>query len=480
MNVLLTTAPHIIKTEFLDFIKGKINLLSGVLPNFGLLYLSSYLKKEGHNVHFLDGNLTDESTILSFIDEKGINVVGISSNTYEWSDVCNFIDNIKTKYPDVYVVVGGRHPTFWADNCLKDTNKLDFVVVGEGEITFSELLKKLENKEDLSSVKGIIYRDNGDIRINRKRELIPDLDALPLPDRDCIDIRRYHPSPYFYKKLPHTSMFGSRGCPYKCIFCVSTGNFRLRNPISVVDEIDVCVKKYGIKDITFYDETFGTEKNHTLTICDELVNRNLDVVWSVNAKVDLVDAELLKAMKAAGCWRILFGFESGVQKNLTTLKKGTTIEQGIEANRMAQEAGIEVAGLFMLGIPGETFEEGLETINYACKLNTDYAMFGCITPFPGSWLYSHRDKLGEMTEFKDMTLFRPAFIPNSMTRKELEKLYYLCFFKFYTRWKYIFKRLKGLSSLEDIKRNFMGFMAVFTMFLSHLIDAVRGKNRNGN
>ncbi|MBU1628342.1 hypothetical protein KKB18_13315, partial [bacterium] len=146
-----------------------------------------------------------------------------------------------------------------------------------------------------------------------------------------------------------------------------------------------------------------------------------------------------------------------------------------EANRMAQEAGIEVAGLFMFGIPGETYSEGMETIKYACKLNPDYAMFGCITPFPGSWLYKHRDELGKMTKFSDMTLFRPAFIPTSMTQKELERLYYLCFFKFYTRWKYLLKRLKSLNAIEDVKRNFKGLLAVSTMFLSHFIDALRGK-----
>jgi anaerobic magnesium-protoporphyrin IX monomethyl ester cyclase len=189
-----------------------------------------------------------------------------------------------------------------------------------------------------------------------------------------------------------------------------------------------------------------------MNIAREIKARRLDFTWFASACVNQVDRPLLKAFKEAGCWAILFGAESGVQKNLNTIKKGTTLEQIREAVKAAKDVGLRVSTPFIFGIPGETFEEGLQTIDFAISLNPDIANFHAITPFPGTYLYDNLEKYGTISdELTDFTYQGAAFIPHTMTREEILRLRRTAFKRFYSRPSFILKRLLDLRNLNDLK-----------------------------
>ena len=199
-----------------------------------------------------------------------------------------------------------------------------------------------------------------------------------------------------------------------------------------------------------------------MQIAQEIKARKLDFTWFASACVNQVDKPLLQAFKDAGCWAVLFGAESGVQKNLFAIKKGTTLEQIRNAVKAAKEVGLKVSTPFMFGIPGETFEEGLQTIQFALDLDPDIANFHAITPFPGTYLFDNLDKYGTISdELTDFTYQGAAFIPYTMTRDDILKLRQIAFRKFYARPSFIFKKLLELRSLNDLKVAFKSFNSLF-------------------
>jgi radical SAM superfamily enzyme YgiQ (UPF0313 family) len=180
-----------------------------------------------------------------------------------------------------------------------------------------------------------------------------------------------------------------------------------------------------------------------------------------------VDRPLLRAFKDAGCWAILLGAESGVQKNLNTIKKGITLEQTRKAVRAAKDAGLKVFTPFIFGIPGETYEEGLRTIEFACELDPDVANFHCLTPFPGTELYDNIEKYGTMSDdFTDFTYQGAAFVPHSMRRQDIARLRQIAFKRFYSRPRFILKRFFALRDISDVRAVFKGFRSLFWLWLS--------------
>jgi anaerobic magnesium-protoporphyrin IX monomethyl ester cyclase len=217
-----------------------------------------------------------------------------------------------------------------------------------------------------------------------------------------------------------------------------------------MQEIDLCIRQ-GYKEIKFLDDTFAADYDRAMEIAREMRRRSFSISWFASACVNQVDRPLLQAFKDAGCWAILFGAESGVQKNLDTIRKGTTLEQIRTAVRTAQDVGLKVSTPFMFGIPGETFEEGLQTIEFAVRLNPDMANFHAITPFPGTYLYDNMDRFGTVSnELSDYTYQGVAFIPNTMTRDDIHRLRQIAFRKFYLRPSFLFRKLLDLHSLNDV------------------------------
>ncbi|MFH1591796.1 MAG: radical SAM protein [Candidatus Woesearchaeota archaeon] len=476
MEILLLNPPMYVKelhTENLtkrnrlwEFLIGENGILSGKQPitgrqpPLGLLYLSAILKKHNHKVHFLDGFFNTKDEILDYIKKHNIKNVGISSVSYNWRRAKELIDGIKSQNPDIFVITGGPHPNVWREKCFEESSNLDALSIGDSEFTLLEILDRREMGKSLKGVKGTIVRENGKVIINPPREPIQDLDSLPFLDRDIIEIEKYQPSPLFYKKLPWTAIIGSRGCPYRCTFCHSDKRLRLRSPKNIVDEMEFLMRRYGIKDVTFYDETFTIPKKRVLEICDEIKKRKLDMVWSVNARVNTVDKEILTKMKQAGCWRVLYGLESGVQSVLNRMKKDITPQQMKDAIRLTRDVGLESYGIFIFGMPNETYEMGLETIKFAKTLDLDYCAFSTLDPLPGTEVYEEvKDEAG----YKGVDyLYSGAISYTSKltTEENLKKLVRRGYRKFYLRPSYALRRLSRIRSGEDFKRNLRGFFLV--------------------
>ncbi|MBI5848295.1 MAG: radical SAM protein [Nitrospirae bacterium] len=423
----------------------------------GTLYVAAVLRQAGHEVIFVNGAFTLHEQLLSEIRAFKPDFIGIYSTTFGWNKAKAAAADIRKMLGDVFICAGGPYPIAVQENCLQDSGNLfDAIVTGEGEQTCLEMIERLESGKGFQGVSGVAYREKGEIVKNPPRPLIEDLDALPFPARDLLgDSMLYIPPPATYKRKPVAVLMTSRGCNRKCIYCFQIDRqrqrgIRFRSVDSVLKEIEHCLA-LGYKEIKFIDDTLAADYDRAMQLAQEIKKRKLDFTWFASACVNQVDKPLLQAFRDAGCWAILFGAESGVQKNLNTIRKGTTLDQIRRAVKAAQEVGIRVSTPFMFGIPGETFEEGLQTIEFALDLNPDIANFHAITPFPGTELYDNLAQYGTISdELSDFTYQGAAFIPFTMTREEILKLRQLAFKRFYSRPSFLFKRLLELRSPHEL------------------------------
>jgi radical SAM superfamily enzyme YgiQ (UPF0313 family) len=423
----------------------------------GTLYIAAVLQKEGHEVKFFNGAFMTHEEILAEAKKFMPEFIGIYSTTFGWEKAKKTAGDIKKMMGrEVFISAGGPYPIARQEHCLEDAGKsVDAIVTGEGEFTSLEIIERLQAKRTLEGVPGVVYREGERIIKNPPRPLIEDLDSLPFPARELLgDINRYIPPPATYRRKPVAVLITSRGCNRRCIYCFQidkerkTG-IRYRSVGNVMKEIEHCIKQ-GFREIKFIDDTLAADYERAMKLAGEIKRSRLDFRWFASACVNQVDKPLLNAFKEAGCWAILFGAESGVQKNLNTIKKGITLEQTRNAVKWAKEAGLKVSTPFMFGIPGETFEEGLQTIEFAIELNPDIANFHAITPFPGTYLYDNLEKYGTMSdELSDFTYQGAAFIPHTMTREDILKLRQTAFRRFYSRPFFILKKLFELRNLND-------------------------------
>jgi anaerobic magnesium-protoporphyrin IX monomethyl ester cyclase len=424
----------------------------------GTLYVASVLQKAGHDVRFLNGAFTTHEQILRDLKDFGPGFIGIYSTTFGWQKAKKTAADVREMFQQrAFICAGGPYPIAMQEACLAEgENSFDASVYGEGEFASLEIVARLERGETLEGVQGVIYREGGRIIKNPERPLISDLDSLPFPARELLgDSNQYIPPPATYKRKPVAVLMTSRGCNRRCIYCFQIdkdrkSGIRYRGVDSVLAEIEHCIRQ-GYREIKFIDDTLAADYDRAMSLAKGIKARQLDFTWFASACVNQVDKPLLQAFKDAGCWAILFGAESGVQKNLNTIRKGTTPEQIRKAVRAAQEVGLKVNTPFLFGIPGETFAEGLQTIDFAIDLNPDMANFHAITPFPGTYLYDNLEKYGTMSdELSDFTYQGAAFIPYTMTREEILKLRQIAFKRFYSRPSFILKKLLELRSLHDV------------------------------
>ena len=424
----------------------------------GTLSVAAVLQRAGHEVRFINGAFLDHEQVLAEVRSFKPDLVGLYATTFGWNKARKTAADLKSRYRrDCFIIAGGPYPIAVQDRCLVDADiAIDAVVTGEGEYTMLEIVDRLRKGESLEGVQGVVFREGRRIVKNPARPLITDLDSLPFPARELLgDADRYIPPPGTYRKKPVAVMITSRGCNRHCIYCFQMdkerkSGIRYRSVGNVMQEIELCIRQ-GYKEIKFLDDTFAADHDRAMEIAREIRRRGLSFSWFASACVNQVDRPLLQAFKDAGCWAILFGAESGVQKNLDTIRKGTTLEQIRTAVRTAQDVGLKVSTPFLFGIPGETFEEGLQTIDFAVKLNPDMANFHAITPFPGTYLYDNMERFGTVSEeLSDFTYQGAAFIPHTMTRDDIHRLRQIAFRRFYLRPSFLFRKLLDLHSLNDV------------------------------
>lgn len=436
----------------------------------GLLYIATCIQEAGHEVQLVDGAFWTHSEVIDKVREFKPGFVGVSANASMWTKAMKTAEDIKAIDPSIHVTAAGPFPSAVEEKCLELCEHLDSIIIGEGEVTAPELIAKLEKSESLNGVTGVAYRAaDGSIIKNEPRPLLDDLDLIPIPRRELLgDFDKYESPPGSYKEKPIAIVMTSRGCKARCIYCFQMKGerrIRFRSVENVMDEIEELVNIYGFREIRFLDETFTADRERALDIFRQIKERKLKFSFYVSSRVNTVDLELLREMKKAGCWAILYGAESGVQKNLNTMKKGINLDQTRAAVKAAKKAGLKVYTPFIIGIPGETCEEALQTIDFAIELDPHYANFHSMTPFPGTELYENIEEYGTMSgNTDDYTFEGGAFVPYTMTREQIDELRTLAFRRFYSRPGFIIRRVFEVRSWYDFRTVLRGATSFFWLW----------------
>ncbi len=427
-----------------------------VVPPLGLASIGAVLEQDGHEVEILDGfglGMT-WNEFEADLDTRSPDIVGLTGMTPVIDTTWRALDVVREKKKGKYVVLGGAHVASSPKNVAKNwRDGVDFAVNGEGEYIMRDLVRKLDKGEDVSDMPGLIFRD----QINPEAPGVDDLDALPFPARHLLPNDRYHYS--LMRHAPVTTAFSSRGCPYPCTFCdksVFGSGWRVRSPKDVVDEMVEISEQYGIRSMIFYDDLFTLRKKRVVEVCQEIVNRGVKIEWKCEGRVDTVDKDTLDWMERAGCTLIAFGVESGNQAALDYLKKGTTPEKIRQSFELTRKSGIRTLSYFILGIPVDTYEIELETIEFAKQIKTDYAQFSVLSPFPGTKVYDWAVEQGIYREIDaqnpvDKDLKRPVAVSENWTEEQLTKIVHVAHRKFYLRPSYILGRLFKTRSWSELK-----------------------------
>lgn len=444
----------------------KIAKAVGTLPPVGLLSIAAVLEQYNHRVKIIDGSIETLDEINKQLDAFKPEIIGLTAVTVLWPKIIGLVPQLKLRFPNCFIVIGGIHPTIFKERCLEECPEADALVIGDGEYTLVEIAERLEKNEALKGVKGVFYRDGNQIVTNKQREPIQNLDELPFPARGLIDVVRYVPSIEQYKRLPVTNIIGTRGCSFNCLFCSKIGGTaRFRSAQNIFEEIQFLVEKFKIREIAFWDDIFTLKRRRVIELCSLLKNSKMDIIWSAQSRVNTIDQDLVAIMKRAGCWKLFFGVESLVQKNLDTLNKMTTVQNAFDAIHLCRKESIETEASFIFGIPGETFEDGKKTIELMKKLNPHYVKCLPLTPVPGTELYKLAKELGTFitTDLKEYTQNRIVFVPNSMTKDQLAQLMRTAYRSFYLRPSYILDYMLRIRSFEDIRRAFTGISVVSSL-----------------
>lgn len=444
-------------------------------PQLGLADIAAYVRSKGYSVQIIDCSIVAPSVqafdkwfkknYVSLYDS--IRFIGFTATTVEIKKAYMIAKICKNYYPNVLIIFGGVHATFLPKEVIKN-NYVDVVVVGEGEITFEELLRNIP----LSKIDGIVYKkyskEGYEIIYNKPRERIKNLDIMPMPAYDLLPIKKYYPAKGSYKQLPAMSMITSRGCPGICTFCAKTLGKKLvyKSAETIIKEIQFLINEYGIKQFQFYDDTFTTFRENVIELCKIIISNKIDISWSCFARVDYISYKLLKYMKRANCHQIMYGIETIDKNVLNNIKKKINISQVINAIKWTKQVGIESRLAFMVGNPGDTKESIMRNIDFVNQLNPEYLIVNITTPYPGTEMFNWADKKNLILTYNwdDYDLSRPVMRLENLEPSEIEKLCSLMYKRFYMRPKYLFNRILKIRSIGDFKVLLEGIKSLFVFF----------------
>ncbi len=354
-----------------------------VAPHLGLGYLATALRRAGHEVTLMDG-LRQEVKY----DPSGFDLVAITAMSTYFPEACAEVR--KAKAFGLPVIIGGPHVLAEPQTSLTQSGA-DYVCVGEGDIAIVEISSGMPPEQ----IPGIAYKKDGQFVTNPTRGFSLNLDSFGSPAWDLIDPRTYPIAPHGMtaKEWPLAPIITTRGCPYRCSYCsapiTAGGSMRYRNPEYVVDEIEMLVNKYGVKEIQIEDDNFTFSRAHAVSVCEEIIRRKIKVCWSLpnGVRIDRLDPELLALMQKSGCYLMALGIESANQRILDIVKKKLDKEIVRKVVRDVIDSGIEAWGFFMVGFPTETREEIVNTIEFALSLPLTRVQFTKTTPLPGTPIY---------------------------------------------------------------------------------------------
>jgi anaerobic magnesium-protoporphyrin IX monomethyl ester cyclase len=415
---------------------------AGNLP-LGLMYLAALLQKANFKVEILDAFMVDsvfqrngvETTVgMSFtkirheLIERKPDVVGISGPfTCQIDNAVKISNLVKEVNPNILTVTGGPHVTLASEAFLREAKDVDIVVRGEGEYTMLEIAQTFEDRKQMDKILGIAYRQSGKIRLNPPRPLIKNLDQLPYPAYNLVDMERY----LTLKKIGYRSfkdraisMITSRGCPFNCCFCAvhlhMGKDFRAHSAKYVVDHIQFVVKKFNVRNVFFEDDNLTLDIERFENICNDIISRNINIGWETpnGVRADCLNRELLKKMKQSGCKSVFIGVESGDQQILNNvICKSLDLNRVVEFAKDAKEIGLKTGAFYIIGFPGETKENMQKTVDFALRLKREYDVgmhLFVATPSFGTRLYEECVIKGYVEENLTWNAFARARQPKGM------------------------------------------------------------------
>lgn len=434
-----------------------------VQPPLGLGYLASSVENLAET-EIID-SIKDKLNILEVLKRlqgKKFDIIGLQCYTVDFNTVKTLVNFIRKFHQNSIIVLGGPHPTLAPEDTLNNI-AADYLFLGDSEISFSlfvNLLKQNKlNRLALKKIPGFAYRDKDKIRVN-KIKFPENLDDYN-PSWHLYDLRSFPVAPHgsFCKQYPVAPLIVTRGCPFNCAYCgapkISGRKIRSHSVGFVIRQIEILVKKYGIREIHIEDDNFTMNREFVREFCKELIRKNLGITWFCpnGIRIDTLDENLVKLMKKSGLYIVSIGIESGSDRIRKLMRKNLdtkTIESRV---KMIKKCGIDIIGLFIVGYPGETADDINKTIDFACKLPLLRATFSAFKPFPGTDIYCELIKKGAIKkiDYSKFTLDKVVWSPKGISMQKLKALRRKAFIKFYLRPKILFRMIGDIKTIENFK-----------------------------
>lgn len=463
----------------------------------GLAYVAGVIENEGYDIKVLDAFTAEDADSSISVSRKyfGLSPKGIRKEVEDFKPHIVGISSMYTMYAkgthiaagivkdinrDILVVCGGTHASVSPQMVLEDPN-IDILVKGEGEITFLEIIRQLEQNKDIYGLEGIIHKKDGRIFENPSRPLIRDLDSLPNPARHLFPMHQYFKNTLaatnYIVRYPVTTLITSRGCPGNCVYCSVKKTWgrtwRPRSPENVVDEIEFLIKNYGIREVHFTDDSISVDMKRFYKLCQEIIKRKIHIKWSTPAGIAiwLLDRDLLRIMKKSGCYRLTFGLESGNADTLRFIGKAYSYGKAKEIIAEANRLGMWTAGTFIIGFPNETKAQIYDTISYALKSDLDFIIFYTPVVFPWTPLFDAFIKEGIEYD-PEITGVNRAYSTKYATEQDLFKIRQNANYRFLLNKAMRFWRFaRKIRNIED----FLYFMKLLSNIFPTFVNSAYDK-----
>lgn len=421
-------------------------------PPLGLALLSAIWDAQGHTSQIIDAAALQLKIpeIIALINPV-TDFIGITATTPEISRALVIARKVREAFPSIKIIMGGVHPTVFHEELIRD-KFCDMVVRNEGEIPITELAKGTP----YNLIPNLTWRkSDNEVVVNPDAKTYVDLDNLPLPAYHKLPMHLYHSALGAARQEPSIGMVTSRGCPGKCTFCFSGmfgSQIRFLSPVKIIDHIEHLQKNYGIKEISFYDDTFTANQKNVAELCQLILTKKIKITWSCFARVDCVTSELLLLMKEAGCHQIMYGFESIDENILKNINKRINLTQFQKAIDWTKAAKINIRGAFMLGNPGETLKSMGETIDYAKNTGIPFVIFNITTPYPGTAMYNEfaSKNLLLHRNWELYNLAEPILKLDTVSDEAVKQFYYKAYRDFYLRPDFILRHIFAKHTLAEL------------------------------
>jgi len=447
--------------------------------NTGIGYVAAYLKK--HNaldkIKIFDFNNNSEDMDSRLQDIASYDIVGFSMKSFTKDYALDIARKVKRK--SNILIAGGPHITLDGMNFFKEHDIFDFGFVGEGEIATSQFLKAFASDKAYGAIKGLIYRQEGEIKFTGNADRVINLDAIPYPDYSVFDsvadgvINNY-------------PVVTSRGCPYLCTYCcvkvVMGRTWIPRTVETVIDELKKAKAQYRISNFNIQDDNFSLDMKRAKTFCDSLAHENLKLKWSCpnGIRADKVDEELMGKMRNAGCFAVSLGIESGVEEEFNTIKKGEELADIVRAAATARKNHISVFGNFIIGLPGSHLNSIRKSVKFAKKLKLESCIFNLFVPFPGTEVWDWVKNNGHMLmDWKDGFTQgknpRVVFETDNFTKKERLQAYYEANIKCNNYFAFMDEHESVMSNILNVVKNILKYDAL--NLFEHLFWSIKHSKR---